>query len=253
MNRCALVVVSACVTLLSSSGRAAENETVVLLHGLGRTQISMTRLASALRDDGYRVVNLSYPSRSRTIESLARDWLPQKLRESGADSAARVHFVTHSMGGIVLRVWLRDVAPPRNLGRVVMLAPPNAGSEITDRLNGFAPFRWFTGRNGRRLGTTGAEALPRALCPWPSFAERPPGRGELGIIAGDRSLNPLFSRWLPGPGDGKVTVSATHLTGERDHVVLHASHTWIAWRRETIAQVKTFLRDGHFDRAAPAR
>jgi hypothetical protein len=242
-----------CLAVFTGSARAVEGETVVLLHGLGRTQISMARLASALRSDGYRVVNLSYPSRVRTIESIARDWLPQRLREAGTDAAMRVHFVTHSMGGIVLRVWLRDAPPPRNLGRVVMLAPPNAGSEITDRLNGFAPFRWFTGRNGRRLGTAGPEALPRTLGPWPSFSGAPPGTGELGIVAGDRSLNPFFSRWLPGAGDGKVTVAATHLDGEHDHVVLHRSHTWIAWSRETIGHVKAFLRDGHFARAAGGR
>lgn len=142
------------------------------------------------------------------------------------------------MGGTIVRLWLRDRRAPASLGRVVMLAPPNAGSEIPDRLNAFPPFRWFTGVNGPRLGTA-RDALPRALGPWPVAA-------ELGIVAGNRSLNPLFSRWLPGPDDGKVTVRATHLAGQSDHVVLPYSHPWLAWRRPTASRVIAFLRTGSF-------
>ncbi len=228
--------------LTSGIVRAAPTDTVVILHGLGRTHWSMTRLATALERDGYRVVNLSYPSRTLSIESLATRWLPDQLHASGADTAPRVHFVTHSMGGIILRLWLRDGGVPANLGRVVMLAPPNAGSEVSDRLNAFPPFRWFTGANGRRLGTA-PDALPRALGPWPAPS------ADLGIIAGSFSWNPLFSAWLTGPDDGKVSVAATHLAGERDHLVLPCSHTWLAWRAATLAQTRAFLRTGQF---APA-
>lgn len=218
---------------------AAEGETVVLLHGLGRTRWSMHRIARTLERDGYRVVNLSYPSRSLPLEKLAGEWLPAQLRAHGATTAPRVHFVTHSMGGIVVRLWLRDRPPPANLGRVVMLAPPNQGSEVTDRLAAYAPFRWTTGINGRRLGT-GADSLPRQLGPWR------PGSADLGVIAGDRPLHPLASAWLPGPDDGKVSVASTHLSGERDHVVVRHSHTWLGWRRDTLAHVKAFLRTGRF-------
>jgi triacylglycerol lipase len=214
-------------------------ETVVVLHGLGRTHWSMMRLAAALEHAGYRVVNLSYPSRTLPLEALAADWLPRQLHESGADTAPRLHFVTHSMGGIVLRLWLRDHPAPANLGRVVMLAPPNAGSEVTDRLNSFPPFRWFTGVNGRRLGTRATD-LPHTLGPWPAAA------GDLGVIAGSFSWNPLFSSWLPGANDGKVSIASTHLAGERDHLVLPYSHTWLAWRAGTLAQALEFLRTGRF-------
>ncbi|MCX6953219.1 MAG: alpha/beta fold hydrolase [Verrucomicrobia bacterium] len=233
---------------------ASAADTVVLLHGLGRTGWSMSRLASVLERDGYRVVNLTYPSRSLPLESLARDWLPQQLRahgltpdgpDSSTPSAPRVHFVTHSMGGIVVRLWLRDCGAPANLGRVVMLAPPNSGSELTDRLNAFPPFRWFTGVNGRRLGTRPAD-LPRSLGPWPASASASAATGQLGIIAGDRSLNPLFSSWLPGPSDGKVTVASTRLAGMTDHTVLPFSHTWLGWHAETARQIRAFLRDARF-------
>lgn len=230
-----------CWGVIAFSSSVAAAETVVLLHGLGRTSFSMARLASELKRDGYQVVNASYPSRTQSLETLATEWLPARLR--ALPPTEKIHFVTHSMGGIVVRLWLREQGIPANLGRVVMLAPPNAGSEVPDRFNGFPPFRWFTGQNGRRL-TTAPDALPRALGPWPATGS------ELGIIAGDRPLNPWMASWLPKPNDGKVTVATTHLAGECDHVVMPYSHTWLAWRRGTIAQVKAFLRDGHFAPAA---
>ena len=219
------------------AAQAQSGDVVVLLHGLGRTSFSMARLACELERDGYRVVNVSYPSRTRSLEALATEWLPARLPKVEGD--ARVHFVTHSMGGILVRMWLREYGPPANLGRVVMLAPPNSGSEIPDRFARFAPFRWFTGVNGRRLGTA-TDALPTALGRWPAEA------GALGIIAGNRSLNPFTAAWLPAPNDGKVTVASTHLAGERDHLVLPYGHTWLGWHRTTLAHITAFLRHGTF-------
>ncbi|MBC7365961.1 MAG: alpha/beta fold hydrolase [Undibacterium sp.] len=222
----------------------AEKETVVLLHGLGLGGWAMARLGHALTRDGYRVVNLTYPSRSVPLETLARDWLPAQLRAHRVHAAPRLHFVTHSMGGILIRTWLDQqlragTALPANLGRTVMIAPPNAGSAVAEKLRNFPPFRWFTGVNGRRLGTAPV-SLPNTLGPWPTVA------GELGIVAGDRSLNPFFSAWLAGPNDGKVTVASTHLTGETAHRVLHHSHTWLQWRADTARIVSTFLRSAQF-------
>ena len=224
-------------------GGAATGKTVVLLHGLGLRSWAMARLARALQADGYRVFNLSYPSRTLPLEQLASEWLPAQLRAAGLAPAARVDFVTHSMGDIVVRLYRRD-HPADHPGRVVMLAPPNQGSEVADHLNGFAPFRWFTGVNGRRLGT-GATSVPRTLGAWPA------GMGELGIIAGDRSLNPLFSAWIDGPSDGKVGVARTRLDGMSDFIVLHHSHTWLQWCDDTATQVRAFLRDGKFSRVTP--
>ncbi len=232
-------------SLLMPAAAHAEKETVVLLHGLGLGGWAMARLGRALERDGYRVVNLTYPSRSMPLETLASEWLPAQLRAHETARAPRLHFVTHSMGGILLRAWLDQplragVAFPANLGRTVMLAPPNQGSAVADKLQNFPPFRWFTGVNGRRLGTTPA-SLPLALGPWPATA------GELGVIAGDRSLNPLFSAWLGGPNDGKVSVAATHLAGEHAHLVRHHSHTFLQWRRDTARAVSAFLRTGRFE------
>ncbi len=222
-----------------ASVRPAPREKVILLHGLGRTRWSFWRVEQALRHDGYAVVNHPYPSRAHPIEVLARDYLAPLMAAQG--TAARLHLVTHSMGGIVLRCYLRDHPVP-NLGRVVMLAPPNAGSELADRLKPTWLYRTVNGPAGQQLGT---QDLPRALGPWPAC------RGELGIIAGDRSLNPLFSSWLPGPCDGKVTVARTRLAGMADFIVVPVSHTWLAWRPAVISQIRAFLRSGRFTRENP--
>ena len=218
--------------------RAESGETVILLHGLGRTHWSFWRVEQALRRDGYRVVNATYPSRKKSIEDIAQDYLaPLVAAESQATS---LHFVTHSMGGIVLRCYLRDHVVP-NMGRVVMLAPPNAGSELADRLKPTMIYRMVNGPAGQQLGVDG---LPQTLGAWPATG------GELGIIAGDVSLNPLFSATLPGPNDGKVTVASAQLAGMKALLRVPYSHTWLAWRAAVIAQIEAFLRTGRFTQPA---
>jgi hypothetical protein len=139
-----------------------------------------------------------------------------------------------------VRQYLHDHGVPAALGRVVMLAPPNEGSEIVDRLRGWKLYQWINGPAGLQLGTDEA-SVPRTLGPLP------PGV-EVGVIAGDRTLNPLLSSLLTGADDGKVTVAASHIAGEVDHLTFHATHTWIMWRGDTVAQVGAFLRDGRFAR-----
>jgi triacylglycerol lipase len=239
------------LSLSMTSAALRTADTVVLLHGLGLGGWAMARLEHSLRAEGYRTVNLTYPSRSLPLEQLAAEWLPAQLHSRGVAAAPRFHFVTHSMGGIVLRAWLREEQrknggrPPAGLGRVVMLAPPNQGSAVAERLRRFPPFRWFTGVNGTRLGT-GTDSLPRSLGPWPTEI-------ELGVIAGDRPLNPLFSAWLDGANDGKVAVASTRLAGMRDHLVLPHSHPWLQWRADTVRAVSRFLRHGRFGSSAPAQ
>lgn len=214
-------------------------ETVILVHGLGRTRWSLWRVEQALREDGYKVVNVSYPSRSVSIERLTRDYLAPLVAAEAA--APRLHFVTHSMGGILLRCYLRDHPLP-NGGRVVMLAPPNQGSELADRLKPNWFYRRVNGPAGQQLGVAD---LPAALGSWPANA------GPLGIIAGNRSLNPLFSAAFPGPNDGKVSVAGARLAGMSDFLVVPHSHTWLAWRQPVITQIRTFLRHGHFTPTPP--
>ena len=220
------------------SAEPSPRDRVVLLHGLGRTSLSMKRIEHDLQRRGYEVVNIDYPSKRLSVPQLADDYLPAALAERPRTPGTRVHFVTHSLGGIVLRSYL-ERHPFPDLGRVVMLAPPNQGSEVADALRRIRPLRWFLGPAFLQLGTT-AQDVPRQLGPV---------RFELGVIAGDRTLNPLFSRLLPGPDDGKVSVASTRVEGLKDFLILHTSHTWMMWRRPTLDQIAHFLAEGQFARA----
>jgi len=208
---------------------------VILLHGLGRTPLSMKRVEWTLRKQNYRVINVRYPSTRVSIQDAADHWLGDVLKNQVTDSDAKIHFVAHSLGGIVLRQYLTNHEIP-SLGRVVMLAPPNHGSELADRLRNNCLYRLATGPAGQQLGT-GESSVPRRLGPV-DF--------KLGVIAGDRSLNPLFSSWIPGADDGKVSVSSAKMPGA-DFLLVHRSHTWMAWNSEVNGAVSEFLRTGRFD------
>ncbi|KQT76902.1 alpha/beta hydrolase [Methylobacterium sp. Leaf466] len=210
-------------------------EGVLLLHGIARRAASLAGLERAFRAAGYATLNLDYPARKAPLEDLVERIAPEVAAFAG--SVAALHMATHSMGGLLARALVTRHRPA-NLGRVVMLGPPNGGSEIADRLWRLAPYRLFFGPAGAQLTTTPDAAL-RALL----------GRVEypLGIIAGDRSLSPLES-WLmlPGPDDGRVTVARTKVAGMTDHVTLHATHSLMMNNATVVAQALHFVRVGSF-------
>ena len=211
---------------------------VILLHGLGRTPKSMNPLAEYLTERGFRVYNFSYPSTSGTPDQLVA-LLREQIDTCCADSQ-KLHFVGHSLGGILVRATLaRD--PRANVGRLVMLGPPNHGSELVDKFGELALFRWALGPTAPQLGTA-SDSFPNRL---PALSI------EVGVIAGTDSVNPLGAFVLPDEDDGMVTVAGTKLEGMKDFLTVPSSHTFIMRSPEVARQVAHFLHTGSFDHEKP--
>ena len=216
-----------------------KDECTILLHGLARTSKSMEHIERALEREGYRVANVAYPSTTRAIEVLAELAIDRGLKQCKGSS--KVNFVTHSMGGILVRQYLSH-GDIDNLNRVVMLGPPNQGSEIVDLVGEVTQLDWVNNwvsmPAGRQLGT-GKHSLPKKL-----------GRVDfdLGVIAGNKTTNPLLSKFLPDPDDGKVSVESTRVEGMSDHIVLPVPHSLMMRSRRVMNQVLHYLNHGEFFR-----
>ena len=228
------------VVLLSACERqpepASKSECVVLLHGLMRTSMSMELLGWSLEDRGYRIANIDYPSREHRIEALA----PMAV-EAGIEAcnqhgeADAIHFVTHSLGGILVRQYFSENRIA-NMGRVVMLGPPNQGSIAADEMRDVPGFDWINGPAGLQLGK-GEESVPLKLGP-PDF--------EFAVIAGNQTIDPVTSAILEDPDDGRVSVSDTRLEGMKDFRVVNASHAFIMQKTQVFLLVEKFLSEGSF-------
>ena len=222
------------------TANAVADDCVILLHGMARSSTSMEAMAEAIDAAGFTAININYPSRKYPIEELAPMAIGNGLELCEAAGATeQVHFVTHSLGGILVRKYLKD-NEIENLGRVVMLGPPNQGSKAVDELGGVPGFDWINGPAGRQLGK-GPESVPLQLGA---------ANFELGIIAGNRTIDPITSAVLDDPDDGKVSVADTKLEGMDDFIVVEHSHAFMMRLQEPIELTIRFLKTGRFS-AAP--
>lgn len=209
-------------------------EAVILLHGLGRSSSSMNKMETSLCDSGYLVVNIDYRSTETSIADIA-DSLVLPLVDSLDAVVEKIHFVTHSMGGIIVR-HLFAQHHIEKAGRIVMLGPPNQGSEVADFLTKIK-IGAVLGKNLKMLRTDSASLVN--LLPAPDC--------DFGIIAGNRSINWINSLLIKGKDDGKVSVERTRLEGMKGHIVMPVTHTFMMQNRKVIAQVQHFIKHGRFE------
>ncbi len=223
--------------LFSFAGVVQASECVVLLHGLIRSSTAMNKMQRELDAAGFVTANIDYPSREYTIEELADMAIPEGLAECRShDGVEKIHFVTHSLGGILVRQYLSTHEIPE-LGRVVMLGPPNQGSIAADDMGGVPGFEWLNGPAGRQLGK-GEDSVPLKLGP---------ANFEVGVIAGNRTIDPITSAVLDNPDDGRVSVEDTKLEGMADFIVVEHSHAFMMRMRRPIELTISFLRTGAFE------
>lgn len=210
-------------------------DAVLLLHGLGRTRLSMALPGRWLRRAGFQVINIGYPSRRRKIDSLAA-FVSQRLPPP-EKRPQRLHVLTHSMGGIVFR-RLHTISPIAGLGRVVMLSPPNRGSRLARKLGRYAPGRWILGPAFSDLGPN-----------WPTLETLlSPVDFDLGVIAGDGPRYQPYKAFLEGTSDGTVEVMETQIENMKDFLLVPSGHTFIMNRPDVLEQAVHFFRHGRFSR-----
>lgn len=197
----------------------------------------MALLAMRIRRQGFRTANIGYPSTRKSIEALSEKYLAPAIETCKEQGADKIHIVTHSLGGIIARQYLQNHSLPEG-SRIVMLSPPNKGSEVTDALRNSLLYKLTTGPAGQSLGT-GTGDLPNRL---------QPVQVEIGIITGSCSSDPWFSRLFPGEHDGKVSVERAKLEEMVDFLVVNKGHTLIMNSKYVMQQVIYFLRHGSFER-----
>jgi pimeloyl-ACP methyl ester carboxylesterase len=208
---------------------------VVLLHGIAMGSWTLKKLERALQRRGFATLNLDYASRKKPLEQLAEDiHAPVQAFASRLDGP--LHFVGHSMGGLLARMYVAKYRPER-LGRVVLLGTPNGGSEIADLLERLAIYRWFFGPAGAQLTTHPQDGL----------ASLPALDYPVGVVAGNLSIYPSSLFILPRPNDGRVSVESAKLADMADHIVIRATHPWLTRHRAAIDQTIAFLSAGRFD------
>ena len=213
---------------------AAQSDYVVLLHGIARTKGSMEGMGEALSQKGYVVINIDYESRKKKIEKLIVD-VRKEIVKYNIPETKKINFIGHSMGGLVIRAYINKYKP-KNIGKVVMLGTPNQGSEVADFLVDNYFYKTFYGKAGQELVTDQSDF--KKIFGTVDY--------ELGVIAGNCTIDPVSSFIIPGDDDGKVAIAKTKIKGMKDHITLCATHSFMPSNKQVKQQTKYFLEHGKF-------
>ena len=212
------------------SSPSEKQETVVLLHGMGRSRLSMAVLSHRFKGAGYQTANFPYRQMGPSLDELS-DKLKGFIQERV--NTPRYHLVAHSLGNVIIRNAFRKEWPP-GLGRIVMLAPPNQPADLAKRFKKNLIYRLFTGDSGQKLSEE------------EFYADLPVPEVDFGVIAGDKGQKLSFAE----PNDGLVAVKETKLEGMKDFIVLQHAHTFIMNCRDTFEHCKSFIETGNFQAKA---
>ena len=213
--------------------RPVEGQWVILVHGLLSSPRAMARIEKALLLNGYQVINFEYDSRKHSIRTAA-SMLEKEIGQNVPPYAKALHFVTHSLGSIIVRYYLAE-HDVDNMGRFIMIAPPNHGSLWGKKLVKRLPFfKYILGIAGKEVQHSPGSRLPK------------PPPCEFGIIAGGTGnrwgLNPL----IPGDNDATICVAETRLEGMKEHILVKGQHTLLLFQKRVINNIISFLGTGKF-------
>ena len=235
----ACILLSGCVTgsrTLSESEKSEnvamkKDGTIILLHGQGRTRLSMVILGKRFRSAGYQTLNFPYNQTTDSLDEISGqliEFIRKKVKTSN------YHLIGHSLGNVIIRNAFRKEYPD-GLGKIVMLAPPNQPAHLAKRLKKNPVYRKFTGDSGQKLSE---EEFYRDL-PVPTV--------PFGVIAGDKGQSLTFSE----PNDAVVTVESTKLEGMADWILLHHGHAFIMNCKDTFEYCQRFIERGRFKQPEP--
>lgn len=234
-----LICVIAVLALCAPPALSTEKDTVIILHGIAKDSGSMSPVEAILRADGYKTLSITYPSTEMNLDGIAQHLRTTSLTPAFWAETRKVHIVTHSMGGLVARRYLdryKQAIPADKMGRVIMLAPPNGGSEVADLIHTLPPYRWYYGPAGDEL-TTATQMRNKSSIYY-----------DLGIIAGTKEWPYFVAAFVvPGSSDGRVSVKNTKISGMKDHITVSATHTFIMDKPDVHKQILRFLKTGAFD------
>lgn len=204
---------------------------------MGRTHRSMKKLETYLKSLGYVTYNRSYPSTVANVERSSIHYINSALANLPYQSISKIHFVTHSLGGLLVRYYLSN-HQIKSLGRIVMLAPPNQGSEVAQRYRHHFWYKWATGVPGQQLHQVENQLLKQLK----------PLNTDVGIIAGTRSSDPWFNHVFNHPHDGKVSVEGVKLPEMKDFLTVGHGHTFLMNKMSVKNHISNFLTTGDFNR-----